>query len=294
MLIVADTHVHAYTGLQGPDPLRRGAENLRVLATALPPPRGAAHGGGVHVDDDADGPIGAQHGGDRGETVLVVLLTEVAGCDYFGSLPGPDRVAGGAQPTVFATDEPGGVELRWEDGLCLIVVAGRQVVTRERLEVLGLGVSAEIADGMPVGAAIAAVRGAGGVPVLSWAPGKWTFSRREVVEETIERGSPEEFVIGDTTLRPSSMAEPKLMRWARERGFKIIAGTDPLPISGEEGLIGTYGVACAAEFERRRPVSSVRDMFLDPEVAVSIVGERGSLAGIASRLIRHRLTGRAT
>ena len=37
------------------------------------------------------------------------------------------------------------------------------------------------------------------------------------------------------------------MRQARDRGFKIVAGTDPLPFAGEERGIGRYGVAWSGD-----------------------------------------------
>jgi hypothetical protein len=154
--------------------------------------------------------------------------------------------------------------------------------------VLALATSAEMPRAPDVEGAIEAVHGAGGVPVLSWAPGKWSFRRGERVAAMIDASSPEQLLVGDSSLRARA-TEPELMRSARQRGLKVVAGSDPLPISGEERIFGSYGTAWQGEVDEDRPLSSLRRMLLDPAVSVKTVGNRSTALGVVSRLGRHTL-----
>lgn len=287
MLIVADTHVHVYRGYDVAAALRHGIRNLTGLARQC----GA---------DPADG----------GEPLLALFLAEAEGCHFFDDLrqgrlaeqlPGWSVEAAGEDCAVWVgapaadapdtPDAPGTSDAadRGAPGSArLLLVAGRQLVTEERLEVLALATDAEMSRALDLEGAIAAVHEAGGVPVLSWAPGKWSFQRGERVASVIEECSPEQLLIGDSSLRARA-AEPELMRRARQRGFKVIAGSDPLPIGGEERILGSYGTAWHGEVEIDRPLSSLQPMLLDPAVPAAVVGDRSTALGVVSRLARHTL-----
>lgn len=283
MLIVADTHVHVYPDSRIGDTFRSGMENLLGLATSYRAQERSttAAEGQKNTGTNSDG------------MASVAFMAESFGCHYFCSLRERDRLPSVPSYAILATDDDEAVTIHKEGFPPLILVAGRQITTREGLEVLALTVASQMADGKPIVEVISAVRAAGGIPVLSWAPGKWTFGRGRIVAELIEKGTPGEFLIGDTTLRPALMAEPSLMRRARHRGFKIVAGSDPLPIGGEETLVGSYGIACEAELDAQRPVSPLRRMLLDPSVPVAVLGDRSGLGRVLSRLVRHRVKGMA-
>ena len=111
------------------------------------------------------------------------------------------------------------------------LIAGRQFVAVERIEILGLAVELELADGLPAAEFVERILAAGGVPVLSWAPGKWFFKRGRVVGELMQRFGAQ-VLLGDTTLRPLGWGAPCLMRAGRRQGLRVVAGSDPLPVGG--------------------------------------------------------------
>jgi len=271
MLMVADTHVHVYRGYDVAAALRHGIRNLTGLARRC---------------------------GENSETLLALFLAEAEGCHFFDDLrqgrlteqlPGWSIEAAGEDCAVWVAAPAADAPDRGVPGTRrLLLVAGRQLITSERLEVLALATDAEMSRALDLEGAIAAVHEAGGVPVLSWAPGKWSFQRGERVASVIEERSPEKLLIGDSSLRARA-AEPELMRRARQRGFKVIAGSDPLPIGGEERILGSYGSAWHGEVEIDRPLSFLRPMLLDPAVPAAVVGDRSTALGVVSRLSRHTL-----
>jgi hypothetical protein len=192
-----------------------------------------------------------------------ICLTERHDCHAFRDLPG-ERVETNA--------------VKWGDGW---IFAGRQIVTRERLEVLALTIDAELADGQPIADVLQRIRDAGGVPVLSWAPGKWFFKRGEVMTKLIETSAPGDFLLGDTSLRPTIWPEPCLMSAAQKRGFSIVAGSDPLPVRGEEEIAGTYATVIEGNFDAAKPVSSMRALL---KARGSFVGRRCGPLEVFARL----------
>ena len=283
MLIVADTHVHVYRGYDVAAALHHGLRNLTELARRCGADPAAEDSAGAEESNLVVG----------GGPLLVLFLVEAEGCDSFEALrqgrlkeqlPGWSVQAAGEDCAVWLeASETGAPEAER-----LLLVAGRQLVTQERLEVLALATDAGLPQSLDSRGAIASVHEAGGVPVLSWAPGKWSFQRGELVAAVIAASSPEHLLIGDSSLR-SSATEPRLMRRAQQRGFKVVAGSDPLPIGGEERILGSYGTFWRGEVEMDEPLRSLRPMLLDPAVPAARVGDRSTALVVVSRLGRHTL-----
>jgi hypothetical protein len=222
-----------------------------------------------------------------GSAVKMVCLTERADCHYFRDL----REGRAGCPLPGAECEVGGegevVLLKREGGVELYVLAGRQIVTAERLEILALTLDRSFPDGEPAEAMIRAILESGGVPVLSWAPGKWFFGRRRTVGSLIESFQAGELLVGDTSLRPTIWPEPFLMQRARRAGLGVLAGSDPLPAPGEEIFAGGYATLLDADFDDRGPVASIRRALKSPGLCVQRVGRRCGLIEALARLRRH-------
>lgn len=132
----------------------------------------------------------------------------------------------------------------------LILVAGRQIVARERLEVLALGKDLEMLDGLPLCEVLERVRASGALPVLPWGFGKWWGRRGAVVAETLEQGGGELF-LGDNGGRLG--LEPALFRRARKLGIRLLPGSDPLPFARHARLAGSYGFVLPHAVDLERP-----------------------------------------
>ena len=207
-----------------------------------------------------------------GPHAKILMLTERHDCHAFrDNIFGGDRAGAGALCVNRGPEK-------------LFILAGRQIVTRERLEVLALATDADIADGQPMVDVLKRVRDAGGVPVLAWAPGKWFFKRGKIVVDVLERETPGSLLIGDTSLRPTLWADPDLMSFAHARGFNIIAGSDPLPFPGEEKYVGTYGVACEANFDSTNAAASMQRVLMDAGTKFVTRGKRCGVLEVMRRL----------
>lgn len=258
MEIAADTHIHIYP-VHDPAALIRGA--ARRLLRSVPSPA----------------------------AVPVLFLAEGRGFNYF------DRLRGGTHglPGSFQVEEaaePGAVRVTWDGGEGAWILAGRQLVTAERVEILALATAEEIEDGLAAGAAVRAVLDRGGVPVLAWAPGKWMFKRAAVIRNLLERFGAGSLLLGDTSLRPLGWPAPSAMR---DPDRLVLAGSDPLPLAGEEAEAGRYGVWFEGDFDRRRPLTSLRRLLSDPAALRRTIGRRNPPGRAARRLFRHNRRSRA-
>ena len=252
MKLVADTHVHLYPFYDLPAAVRGLEERLAALAPGA---------------------------------VKIAFLAERADCDVFAAIRNGEAGPPDAEwRTVSGTVC---LEMRRAGVPALYVFAGRQVVTAERIEILALATGSRFADGQSAADTLAAIRRAGGVPVLSWAPGKWLFKRRRIVRRLIETATPGQLLIGDTTLRPKHCPESPLMKAARVRGLAVVAGSDPLPFRGEESIAGTYATTWDAEFDPADPLASIRRTLTAATFAPGTLGRRSCPCTVALRLWRN-------
>ncbi len=250
MRIVADTHLHVYPSYRLPRLLEAACLNFEHAAA--------------------------------GAEIRALCLTERAGQSVFATLAGGARVPDGWH--VHATPDPIALFLRAADGRELLLVAGRQVVAAEKIEVLALGTDEAIPDGLPVHDVLAKIRASNALPVLPWGLGKWWGRRGRLVRTLLEAATPADFAVADTYLLPALAARPSLLCAAARRGFRVLAGTDPLDRPGEESLPGRYGVYAEAAFDTRHPGQSLLRVLRDPAIPLTTVGRRGRVAETLRRM----------
>lgn len=213
--------------------------------------------------------------------VRLLCLTERQGQHEFQALRSGDRKAEGW--TVEATDEAEALRARGAKGE-LFILAGRQIVTAEKLEVLALGRDLAIPDGLPLADTLARVRDGDAIPVLPWGLGKWWGRRGTCVQNCLDTAPPGDLVFADTSLRPAVFPEPALLRSARSRGFSILHGTDPLPRSHEETLTGRWATVWEiAEWDASHPAAAWRRIVRD-RVPCTPAGRRCSLVEAITRI----------
>lgn len=231
-----------------------------------------------------------------GADPVVLALTESARCHAF------DDLAAGrlrlkrwrAEPVA---DDPGALRLMPAGApgaaASLWLVRGRQIITRERLEVLALACEPALADGVELDTALRAIRTAGGLPVLPWSPGKWLGARgARALEAVAAVTAPGELAAGDTALRARGWPEPRLFQVARARGLRVLCGSDPLPLPGEEEAAGRYATRVDGGFDPAAPARSMAAALRDPARSATPAGRRDPLPAMAVRWVRNEWTRR--
>lgn len=240
-MIVADTHLHLYPQYD----FARAVQGCISRLTALEP--GAVCAG---------------------------YLVERSDCRVYRALRDGSGGPSSEEIKVDLADDGDCLVLRTFGKPPLYLSPGRQIVTEERLELLCLTCDADIPDGLPAETAVNRIREVGGVPVLTWAVGKWLFGRAGVVRGLLDQFGPSELLVGDSAMRPVFWPTPHPMRTSRQRGYRILAGTDPLPADGEEHVMGTYATVFESDFAAARAGESLR---------FALRGEAGSMRTVGAR-----------
>jgi hypothetical protein len=167
----------------------------------------------------------------------------------------------------------------------LIAIGGRQIGSREHLEVLALGTRKQFEEGQPARTLIQEVAQTGAIPVLPWGVGKWLGTRGRVVDDLIEDPDLPPFFLGDSDHRPTFWPQPSQFRRAEEQGIKNLSGSDPLPFPREVQRAGSFGVVLDGSLNLERPAQDLKQKLLDPSTTFRQFGEGEAPA----RFVRNQL-----
>jgi hypothetical protein len=246
-VVLVDAHVHVHECFDVGRLFDAAAANFAAATRALAGEREAPTALGVAM------PRASVRARDD-----VLCLVESRGERFLaGVRAGRDRVWPGAHGywEIEATPEPQTLVAR-RGGTRLTLIAGRQIVTRERLEVLALGTTAPLPDGDAIEVTLAAVREAGAAAVLPWGVGKWLGARGAVVTRILADPEWRDVLLGDNGNRLELGPDPAEFAAARSLGRAVLPGSDPLPLRGEEARVGAYGFAVEAALDPLRPAAA--------------------------------------
>jgi SAM-dependent methyltransferase len=192
----------------------------------------------------------------EGEVLGCLMLTESAGVDCFAAMADGRLSAGAWQ--IRPTAEPVALLAVRSGTLPVLVIAGRQIVSAERIEVLGLGTREQIPDGQTLAATIDAVRAHGALAVLPWGFGKWWGARGHILDAYLGSAAPGKIFLGDNGGRPIGVPAPRQFARAVSRGMLVLPGSDPLPLAGEIERIGGYGFVLHLKLDLDRPARALK------------------------------------
>lgn len=214
--------------------------------------------------------------GMRGST-KVLMLTETAEDDAFA------RLADGAlKPDGWTVqtypDDPTALKLSNGDK-ALLLIAGRQIVTAERLEVHALATRATFTDGQGTQAVLDVLRASQTPAVLPWGVGKWLGKRGKIVDD-LTNGSGPGFLLGDNGGRPIGWPAPKAFGTAKSGGIPVLPGSDPLPILRAERDVGTFGAWLEIDLDPAKPGASIGHALYQLRTQPTVAGRRKGLLAV--------------
>lgn len=256
-IIAGDGHFHLYPCYQPANAIGNLIHNLDLMVKSSSAPR-------------------------PGQDVFkIAFLAESRQYDYFHKIQRNEIDFSPVGLEVSSGPENHCVSLGKQGKVALFLVAGRQIVTEEKIEILGLGMEEIVPDGLPAGEVIERIIAAGTLPVLAFSPGKWLCRRAGIVRRLVETKFSRPLLIGDSALRPLGWGEPEIMR--RAKGI-ILPGSDPLPLPGDDKCAGCYGFICRGSFNPARPLTSIKEIMAATPQAIMPAGRRCSLINVAGRL----------
>jgi hypothetical protein len=177
-----------------------------------------------------------------------------------------------------------------ESGEKILLLAGRQIASRERLEVLALGTELDLPSGQSLGDTIATVRERGAIAVVPWGFGKWWFRRSRLLAATLASLTSGSVFVGDNASRPRVVPRSSLFELAASRGIYNLPGSDPLPLPWEIRKPGRLGTVLNGPLDLSRPVDwlvrALRGLRAQPPLfgrAESVLGFVRSQLGLRLR-----------
>ncbi len=252
-MIIADTHVHVYPQFDCERLLLSATINFKKIADSK-------HQASPHT--------------------RILFLTERHDCNFFLDLARKDL----SIPSLWSLVELAHgrvIEITLPSGDSFIIVAGRQVVTAERLEVLCLGTDTRIGDGQPIDTVVNAALAENAVPVIPWSPGKWLGKRGKIIENILKTDLAKSIALADSALRPWGYPFPTLLSQAVSKGIPVLAGTDPLPLPAEEQRVGSYVCMWDREMNRENIFHTLHSLLFRP---CDRMGKRLSPFSLGSKL----------
>jgi hypothetical protein len=225
------------------------------------------------------------------KTAYVLGLTESSGVDNFSKLWAQKgsplgniwRLRSAHDEETLIAEHPHGR---------LFLIAGRQVVCREKIEILALGTREHIRDGAPIEETLPMVKSAKALTVLPWGFGKWLGARGKVVQDLVKRQDRRESIfMGDICGRPKFPGRHKLFQKAVANGIRVLAGTDPLPIPAGYAKVGRYGTAIDTKVDVSISSARLKALLTDSGTSLRTVGKRQPLLSILREQILLRIYG---
>lgn len=228
----------------------------------------------------------------------ILLLTESRGCNWFDLLKkninSPDKLpASLGEWQLQDTSETNSLLLKRNDNEYLILVAGRQLATRERLEVLAIGTTSEISDGLSLHEAYTQTVAEGALAIIPWGAGKWLGKRGELLKKFLEDKHSGEVYLGDNSGRPAIWKNIAHFSQARRRGIAILPGSDPLPFRKECWRPGSFGFCIDYPVSLSTPAAELLECFKrGNNVAISAYGKNENIIRFVNNQVRMQIHNR--
>ena len=161
------------------------------------------------------------------------------------------------------TDEPVSMKACHSNGSVIYLLAGRQIISLEKIEVLAIGSLAEFAGNPSCEEIIAQIASDGACSILPWGVGKWLGSRGQVMNRILEASLPTQFCLGDNAGRPAFWKKISQFALARKKSIPIVRGTDPLPLPGQIAKVGQFFSYVRTGFDESKPAAALVRLLCD-------------------------------
>lgn len=223
-------------------------------------------------------------------STVCLCLTETSGDNAFEAL-----ASGSLVPSAWSVRDapPGDAAALWlerrSDGATLLLIAGRQIVSEERVEVLAIATRNTFSDGKPVKAVLEELRNKQIPAILPWGVGKWLGKRGRIVDGLLAQAGPTGLMLGDNAGRPRRLRRPRRFDRAAADNVPVLPGSDPLPLPGAELGIGQFGCVFEGRLDMDRPAADLRSRLFTLRTQPIPIGQRRSLPAVIREQLELRV-----
>ncbi len=247
-LILVDAHVHIYPYFEAEKLFTAAFNNFEKAATAI----------------------------DKNSSyTAVLLLSETNQDNYFNYLATLSQNNSHVSPKlqIKTTRENCSLILQEKQSdRTVYLIAGRQIVTAENLEVLALATEDQIEDGKPIETVIEQIIKRDGIPVIPWGFGKWIGPRGSILKKLLTNHKFPYLFLGDNSNRPNFWFSSPYFKLARQQNIQILPGSDPLPFAAEYSKTGSFGFSVRRTIDTQTPAQSIKQILFESDLEVHSYG----------------------
>lgn len=180
-----------------------------------------------------------------------------------------------------------------KDDEVIYIVSGRQIVTEEYMEVLGIGLFEDIDDGQSIQYVINYIHKNKAIPIIPWGVGKWIGNRKKILRKIINQSYASPIYLGDNGNRPWFWPKPSIFKLAQRKGILNLPGSDPLPFYRESQKPGSYGFFIESDVHKDKPFDSLYGIITNGKLQYNTFGNLESFTyffknQIAMQFIKRR------
>lgn len=169
-----------------------------------------------------------------------IILTERNDCNFFTDLLKKNVYAEACEQCGIYIKDTTIHLTNYSDNVPPITLyPARQVSTSEKIEVLALFQEEPLPEGLSLNKLIEHIHLHNAIPVLNWAPGKWLGKRGFLIREFLDKNK-DPLLFGITSLLSRGFPYPRIIQ--QYSSIPVLAGSDPLPFSGQEKYPCSFGV----------------------------------------------------
>lgn len=217
--------------------------------------------------------------GEEASTPGCLLLVEPGELQLFDALLEQRELEGGRWRFIPCGDGLSLIAQKNGDD-ALLFIRGRQIQTRERLEVLSLCNNATIPDYIETIDALKRTLDQDGLPVLPIGGGKWLGSRGRFVEDIMASSLGEQIWLGDNAGRFGAGPTPRQFLQAKQLGRWVLPGSGTVAFGSQGRRVGRYGMLLDIQVDRDSPAASIKQ-------AIRAGGEHPIVFGRPDSLINY-------
>ena len=209
----------------------------------------------------------------------VLFLTESAGMNKFSQLQNyASKKSNTKKPKIGTwkihfTEETNCLRANRDDRQNIFIIAGRQIITKENLEVLALATINNFVDGTPLKELIKQIIAGGAIPVVPWGVGKWLGKKGKYLKEFIIKNKGANIFFGDNGGRPSFWSKISHFKLAEKNGIRILRGTDPLPLINEMKRTGSFGFIISEKLDNFKPSYHLKELLQNKNTNIINYGD---------------------
>lgn len=204
----------------------------------------------------------------------ILFLTESYGDNFFNELFETAKNGNKLSKwTLSLTENENTIKISHENGFDLFIIAGKQIVTKENLEVLALGLKDDYRDGKSIEDVLEEVADLNILSVIPWGVGKWFSRRKQIIENLVMQTKSNNIYLGDNGNRPFFWPKPKLFQIAEGKGILNLPGSDPLPFRREVYKPGSFGFIIEEVLNEEKPFDSITEIISSTKIQFKTFGK---------------------